>query len=240
MKIAIVDDSDIDLEILKGFALQYCESARLAGSIHTYSNSPSFLENFHPGKYDLVFLDIMMQEIDGISLAREIRKKDSHCFIIFSTSSSDYAIEGFQVRAFDYMVKPISYQRFVETCNLCIEKLPCDNHYIEVKEGRTYTKVLISDILYTDYYNHYIQIHTETSLIRSYMSFGEFQPMLKDYSQFLCCYRNCTVNMDKVNMIEDRNFVLHNGIRVPIAAKMKQEVHKAYRDYLFRRKLRSP
>lgn len=237
MKIAIVDDSDIDLEILKSFALQYCQTARLAGSIHTYNSSPKFLESFRPGMYDLLFLDIMMQEIDGISLAREIRKKDRRCFIIFSTSSADYAVEGFQVRAFDYMVKPVSYQRFVETCSLCIEKLPYENHYIEVKEGRAYTKVLISDILYTDYYNHYIQIHTHDSLIRSYMSFAEFEPMLSDYPQFLCCYRNCTVNMDKVDFMEDRNFVLHNGIRVPIAAKMKKEVHKAYRDYLFRQKL---
>lgn len=237
MKIAIVDDSGIDLEILKSFAVQYCQSARLACSIQTYKSSPSFLESFRPGMFDLLFLDIIMQEIDGISLAREIRKKDRRCFIIFSTSSADYAVEGFQVRAFDYMVKPVSYQRFRETCNLCLEKLPSDTHYIEVKEGRSYTKVLISDILYTDYYNHYIQIHTQTSLIRTYLSFAEFEPMLKEYTQFLCCYRNCTVNMDKVDYMEDRNFVLYNGVRVPIAAKMKHEVHKAYRDFLFRQKL---
>lgn len=237
MKIAIVDDSDIDLEILKSFAGQYCQSAHLAGFIHTFNDSASFLKNFRPGMFDLLFLDIMMKEIDGITLAREIRKRDRQCFIIFSTASADYAVEGFQVRAFDYMVKPVSYQRFKETCDLCIERLPSNNHYIEVKEGRCYTKVLISDILYTDYYNHYIQIHIDSSLIRSYMSFAEFQPMLKDYPQFLYCYRNCTVNMDKVAVMEDRNFLLANGVRVPIAAKMKHEVHKAYRDYLFHKKL---
>lgn len=237
MKIAIVDDSPIDLDILRSFAAKYCASARLAASIQTFSDSGEFLRCFRPGMFDLLFLDIMMNNIDGICLAKEIRKQDERCFIVFSTASEDYAVEGFQVRAFDYMVKPLSYERFRETCDLCIRQLPVDSHYIEIKEGRSYTKILVSDILYTDYYNHYIQIHTETSMIRSYMSFSDFAPMLKPYPQFLCCYRNCTVNMDYVESMEERSFVLKDKTRVPISAKAKNEVHKAYRDYLFQQKL---
>lgn len=237
MKIAIVDDSPIDLDILRSFAAKYCESTCIAASVQTFSDSYEFLKCFCPGMFDLLFLDIMMDNLNGISLAKEIRKRDSRCFIIFSTASEDYAVEGFKVRAFDYMVKPLSYERFRETCDLCIRQLPADTHYIEVKEGRTYTKILVSDILYTDYYNHYIQIHTDTSIIRSYMSFSDFEPMLKPYPQFLCCYRNCTVNMDYIDVMEDRSFILKNKIRVPIAAKLKNDVHKAYREYQFQQKL---
>lgn len=237
MNIAIVDDSNIDLEILQGFAAQYCSDSRLYASIHTFRDSSGFLDSFAPDIYDLIFLDIYIDDMNGISLAKEIRKSDSNCCIVFSTSSADFAVEGFQVRAFDYMLKPISYGRFQETCDLCLEELPERKYYIEVKEGRVYTKILVSDILYTDYYNHYIQIHTTDSMIRSYMSFSEFEPMLADYPQFLCCCRNCTVNLDKVVDVKDRSIILNNGEHVPISAKLKKEVHSKYRDYTFHKKL---
>ena len=105
--------------------------------------------------------------------------------------------------------------------------------YIEIKEGRYYTRILLSDILYTDYSNHYIQIHTADCVIRSYMSFDAFFPMLSPYSNFLWCYRNCMVNLDHIESFGQKEFLLKNGERIPIASARRQEVLQKYADYVF-------
>ena len=95
------------------------------------------------------------------------------------------------------------------------------------------TRILITDIIYVDYHNHYIQVHTDSRVIRSYMSFGEFSPMLSPYRQFLWCYRNCMVNMDYVDTWEDHDFILKNGERLPIFKSQRKEILQAYANYIF-------
>ena len=102
-----------------------------------------------------------------------------------------------------------------------------------MKEGYLMTRILVTDIMYVDYHNHYIQIHTSTCQIRSYMSFGEFAPMLDPYPQFLWCYRNCMVNMDYIESFDSSDFILNTGERLPIAKARKQEITQAYANYIF-------
>lgn len=70
-------------------------------------------------------------------------------------------------------------------------------------------------------------------MIRSYLSFDDFAPMLEPYSQFLWCYRNCMVNMDYIESFDDKDFILNNGERLPIAKARKQDIIQAYADYVF-------
>lgn len=233
MRISIVDDQELERTELHNYVLRYCTENQLHSQIESFDNGESFLSSFTENMYDLIFLDIYMDKINGIELAEAIRQMDTQVQIIFSTSSTSHALEGFRVRATDYMVKPYTYEDLKNTLDYCAAKQSKKAHYIEVKEGRYFTKVLISDIIYTDYYNHYIQIHTSTKVIRSYMSFSDFSPMLECYPQFLSCYRNCLVNMDKVSSFDDNDFLMETGIRIPISRNLKNTVRQAYSDYIF-------
>ena len=233
MNIAIIEDSGQELSLLERCLQSYLSSRQVYRVIDTYTSGEAFLENWPSKSYDLVFLDILMEGISGIEVARKIRETDSECLLIFISSSKEYALQGFEVRAFDYLLKPLSEERFQKTMDLCQNELAKHIRYIEVKESRTLVKIPLNEIIYTDYYNHYIQIHTAARLIRSYQQFDVFSPLLLCYPQFLCCYRNCIVNMDHVDSVDKHDFVMKNGERVPITRGNRNSIYQQYADYQF-------
>lgn len=233
MNIAIIEDSGQELSLLERCLQSYLSSRQVYRVIDTYTSGEAFLENWPSKSYDLVFLDILMEGISGIEVARKIRETDSECLLIFISSSKEYALHGFEVRAFDYLLKPLSEERFQKTMDLCQNELAKHIRYIEVKESRTLVKIPLNEIIYTDYYNHYIQIHTAARLIRSYQQFDVFSPLLLCYPQFLCCYRNCIVNMDHVDSVDKHDFVMENGERVPITRGNRNSIYQQYADYQF-------
>ena len=233
MNIAIIEDSGQELSLLERCLQSYLSSRQVYRVIDTYTSGEAFLENWPSKSYDLVFLDILMEGISGIEVARKIRETDSECLLIFISSSKEYALQGFEVRAFDYLLKPLSEERFQKTMDLCQNELAKHIRYIEVKESRTLVKIPLNEIIYTDYYNHYIQIHTAARLIRSYQQFDVFSPLLLCYPQFLCCYRNCIVNMDHVDSVDKHDFVMENVERVPITRGNRNSIYQQYADYQF-------
>ena len=233
MNIAIIEDSGQELSLLERCLQSYLSSRQVYRVIDTYTSGEAFLENWPSKSYDLVFLDILMEGISGIEVARKIRETDSECLLIFISSSKEYALQGFEVRAFDYLLKPLSEERFQKTMDLCQNELAKHIRYIEVKESRTLVKIPLNEIIYTDYYNHYIQIHTAARLIRSYQQFDVFSPLLLCYPQFLCCYRNCIVNMYHVDSVDKHDFVMENGERVPITLGNRNSIYQQYADYQF-------
>lgn len=233
MEIAIVEDSGFELDQLYSYIQTYFSKRQIFRRVDTYQSGESFLEIWEKRSYDLVFLDILMDRISGIDVARRIRETDKDCLIIFISASKEFALQGFEVRAFDYLVKPLTEERFEQTMELCRSELLKRIRYIEVKESRTMVKVPLHEIIYTDYYNHYIQIHTTDRMIRSYQQFDSFSPLLLCYPQFLCCYRNCIVNMDRIASIDKNDFIMETGERVPIIRNSRHEIYQQYADYQF-------
>lgn len=233
MYIAIVDDSQGDIQYLYDNVCRYCQEHKVHMQIDSFDNEQKFMAALRDREYDLVILDIYMKRINGDRLAQMIRDRYPKCQIIFSTASREHAVRAFKVRAIDYLVKPYSYEEVESALDHFEEVYHRFIHYIELKEGRQYTKILITDIMYVDYHNHYIQVHTTSNVVRSYMPFDKFAPMLQPYCQFLWCYRNCMVNMDYIDSMEEKDFLLTDGKRIPISRALRQEVAQAYADYLF-------
>ena len=233
MTIAIVDDSSKDIALLYEYLCRYCNEHKIHTSIKTFTSERAFLDAFKTEKHDLIFLDIFMQDLNGIQIAKADKKLHPRCQIIFSTSSREHAIKAFRLHALDYLLKPYTYARLEDALN-CYEHAAAKfTHYIELKEGRFQTRILITDIMYVDYHNHYIQVHTPLKVVRSYMSFGDFSPMLSAYGQFLWCYRNCMVNMDYVDSWEDSDFILKNGEHLPIIKSQRKQIIQTYANYIF-------
>lgn len=235
MRIAIIDDSPAEREQLSAYINEYFSSNPIYRQIDIFESGEQFMERWQTGAYDLAFIDIYLTGMTGISVAEEIRKTDTECLLVFATNSADFAIKGFELRASDYLVKPFSYDKFKSSMDYCETALQKRGRYIEVKESRTMVKIRLEDILFTDYFNHYIQIHTKGRVIKSYMKFEVFSPLLLCYPQFLCCYRNCLVNMDKVVSLEKNDFIMESGERVPITRKNRQDIHQEFADYQFKK-----
>ncbi|MBC8535914.1 LytR/AlgR family response regulator transcription factor [Feifania hominis] len=233
MNIAIIDDSSADRQLLEDYIRHYCSAHHMQVHCSPYESGEAFLEQFESALFDVIFLDIYMNGVDGIHVAERIREVDESCLIIFVTTSDHHAVRSYRVRAFDYLVKPYDYPCLEETMDLVSAATHQKYRYIEVKEGRTQTRILLHDILYVDYYNHYVQIHTRQRMVRTYMPFSEFAPLLLGEPQFLCCYRNCIVNLDEVALMDETDFLMTDGIRIPILRRQRAEVRQRYADYTF-------
>lgn len=235
MNIALVDDCEADIKKLWLFIQQSCLENHIFSKIDYFNSGESFLRKIRTSSvsYDIIFLDIYMHEMDGLTTATELRKIDSESLLVFCTYSTTHAVQSYRVRAFDYILKPYTYEQLAEVMLLCQKAIIKLARYIEIKEGRTNIKLLLRSIIYTDYNNHYIYIHAKKRIYKCYQSFAEFSKLLLDYPQFISCYRNCIVNMDEVASMEDQDFLLSNGERMPIARNLRLEVRQQYSDYIF-------
>lgn len=235
MKIAVIDDRAEDRRILGGYIEQYMEQKPVDYELVYFESGEQFMKNFTDKKYAMIFLDIYMKEgeTDGMKIADLIRKKDSDSAIIFSTTSPDFAIKGYLVKAAGYLLKPYTYGQFAETTDMVYGALQTEKRYIEVKEKKLMVRVLLDKIIYCDYDNHYIRIHTRDRIIRSYIPFQKLREMLLDHRQFLCCYRNIIINMDQVHKMETQDFIMSNDEQIPMRRQDKAELRQRYADYVF-------
>lgn len=233
MKFAVIDDSTTDSVLLTKYILAYLQTQTMEADVLVYPNGQEFLDDFTAGKFSVIFLDIYMEKMDGMSVAYQIRTVDKESLLIFVTNSDIHAIESFRVRAFYYLLKPYSMEIFEEMMNLCRNKLSKDSRYIEVKENRTVVRVFLRDILYADMDGHYIQLHTKEQIIRSRMQFTKFVDYFQSERCFIMCYRNILVNMEMIETVCDHDFLLKNGEKIPIQSDRLSKVRQHFADYLF-------
>ncbi len=188
---------------------------------------------------DLLFVDINMPDLNGLDLVRSLTQKPQ---IIFTTAYSEYAIDGFQVDALDYLLKPISYAVFLKAVNKAktwfelkskqSEVIQTTNDYIFVKSEYKLMRILLSEIKYIESANEYIQIHLLndepiTSLIR--LKVIEEQ-LPKD--RFMRVHRSFIVNLDRVKVIERNRIIFDHHTYIPIGDQYR-EIFQAFVDKTF-------
>lgn len=230
--IAVIDDSPTDRQILLEYITRYSKEKHISINIKEFESGEEFLSEFQPTSFDILFLDIYLNGMNGMDIARQVRVLDQDCLLIFSTSSSQHAVQSYSVRAFYYLVKPYLYEQFKHVMSLCDKTLMVQARYIEVKESRVLERIFLRDIIYVDYYKHYVQLHTKVRIIKSYMPFSDVSSELLAYPQFACCYRNLIVNMDEVEALEDAEFTMKNGEIIPIARVQRSHIRQLYADYI--------
>lgn len=232
MKIAIIDDRPADREHLAGLVASYLHIKKMCADVLRYTDGESFLKEFRRGKFAVIFLDILMNGMNGMEVAQRVRERDTDCLLIFVSISNEHALEGYWVKAFHYLMKPYSVQEFIKVMERCCEELDKEIRYIELKEGRILKKVLVRDIWYADMQGHYVQLHTVHGVMKSRLYFDEIEERLQD-QRFVKCYRNIIVNMDQVQALQGMDFILKNGERVPIQKKRYMDVSQIFADYQF-------
>lgn len=182
MRIAVCDDERAVRSMLVEKVQEACQQAAL----HSYSSGRELLA----GKElpDIVFLDIQMPGMDGMETARILRQKNREIIIIFVTAIEEYVFQAFDVGAFHYLVKPFTDQKLVSVLNLAVEQYECrarekmlpdmqqeQRKYIMVKTGGTYTRVIISEIIYAEVMNRKITIHRTDGDIEYYGRMSELE-----------------------------------------------------------------
>lgn len=124
MRIAVVDDEPIYIDLLKSICNEFEIQRELCLDVFSFSSGKAFLDAFEAGAYQIVFMDILMENMDGIDTARKMREQDKSCFLVFLTSSTDFMPEAFSCHAFDYVVKPFTSQRVFQVISDVQKRLP--------------------------------------------------------------------------------------------------------------------
>lgn len=233
MNIAVIDDVPQDLHTIENAICSYYQERQMDTHIFPFSGSDAFWKDYSVGKYDLIFLDIYIDQITGMDIASRLRELGDSSALIFVTSSDSFAVASYDVQAAYYLLKPLDPARLRKALDSIEIKNAQDVRYIEVICDRTPVRVPVKTILYADTFHNAVQLHTDAGVLRTYLTFQKFEELIRDLPCFLSCYRGCLVNMDRISQTTEDGFLLDNQELVQIRKRGANGIKKAYLNYLF-------
>lgn len=222
----LVDDEPLALQLLEKHIAQL-DFFEVAG---TCNNAIKALELLNKQKIDLLFLDIKMPQISGLELLKTLRHPPK---TILTTAYREYALDGFDLDVVDYLLKPVTFDRFFKAIEryLRIEKhaIPdllssSEVQFIYLKSGHKYFKVDTRDVLYAESLKDYVNVHTKERIITSKYKISDLEKEL-DGKGFLRIHRSFIVNLQHVSAFTASDVELHN-IELPIGDSYKALVYK--------------
>lgn len=235
MNCIIIDDEPLAIGIIKS----YCEDIGGLQVIKTFTNPLESIGLIQKEETDLVFLDIEMPQITGIEFVKSIDKKP---LFIFTTAYPEFAIDGFDLNAVDYLVKPIPFPRFVKAINRAKELLSlrkgtanmgnvssasgndkATDQFIFVKSDYGNVKIKLENITHIQGLKDYLKIHVdiEKKPILTLMNFKDIEAKLSS-NNFIRVHRSFIVNINKIHSVQKSKIVIHD-IRIPIGDSYKVE-----------------
>ncbi len=224
IKAIALDDEPLPLRLLKTFAAQ-TEFVDLVATFTSPSEARAYLE---ANDVDLLFLDIHMPDVSGIDFSRNLPRQ---LMVIFTTAFSEFAVEGFNLKAVDYLLKPFEYDRFLQGVERAKEIFDAkssqkDNHlFIRADHGMT--KISFNDILYVEGLNNYIKIvlvNRKPILVR--MSMKEMNDKLAT-NGFMRVHRSYIVPLKNVVAVRNRTVYL-GDTEIPVGINYAKEVKNVF------------
>lgn len=179
---------------------------------------------------DGVILDIELKEMNGMELARNIRKRDEHIPILFVTGYEQYVFEGYEVGAVSYLMKPAKPEKLFLALKRLQEQSRRRKEVLLTNAGDENTRIYQADILYIESDGHYSTIHAKSEIIETKRSISELRGELKE-ENFFMPHRSYLVNVPHVKKITKKLVVMDNGEELPIARGKWEAVNQAYLAY---------
>lgn len=236
LKLAICDDMPQEREALRCFLKSYFAQAGHECDITEYMCGEPLAADYEDGDgvFDLIFLDIYMGEQNGLETAKKIRAHSRTVPIVFLTTSPDFALEGYEVRAMGYLLKPLIPEKAVALLDDFLrEESARSQKSLLLREGARGGRIAYREILYVESQGNVLLVHTPDKTHRLYQTMAEVENELREHS-FLRCHNSFLVNLGQVNTAEKTEFILTDGSRVPIRQRDAKALRDAYFTYLLR------
>ncbi len=223
----IIDDEPLAAELL----LSYAKRISYLNVKGTFNSAIAAMRELREHPVDLIFLDIQMPELSGLEFARILPPQTR---IIFTTAFNQYAIDGYKVNAMDYLLKPISYDDFLQACNKALEYFTSQqihtsnkekaDRFIFVKSEYKLVRINLDDVLYIEGVKDYVKIYFDNGdkPVMSLMNMKRIEESLPS-PEFMRTHRSYIVNMMKVKVI-DRLRIVFDKVYIPISDSYKDEV----------------
>lgn len=236
MRIAIVDDLADERAWLKERLARQLALRGAEAELLEFDSGESFLAAEKKQRFTAAFLDIYMDGMSGMEAAKELRKTDASCLLVFTTTSADHALEGFQVRALHYLVKPFSESELSALLDEMLAKLPRPEPFLAVKVGGSDVRLFYRDMICAEHFAHMINIHTTAGkTLATRQSFKVFTEPLRKDARFFVCGRGVIVNLEHAADFQDAAFCMTDGSRVYVSQELRKSARQAFMEFLLQK-----
>ena len=230
-QIAICDDDQSFIQDLKINLERYAADTGREFCFFEFHDGIELLENYQPD-FDLIFMDIKMEKLNGLKTAEEIRKTDSTVGLFFLTSLSQYVWKGYEYGAINYLLKPMKYGRLkMELDRFFSRYQGREEGYLSFSNDNGKYKVLYKNLRYAETQKRNVLLHFDDQEQVIYKSMKEVASLLEAQRQFARCHASFMVNMAYVKSVENLEAVLTTGERVPISQPKRKKFMAKLADF---------
>ena len=224
-KIAICDDSGADRQFVLNMVRAWASSAGHTVHIDDFPSAESFLFRYaEESDYDILLLDIEMGAMDGVTMAKELRKSNDTVQIIFITGYSDYIAEGYEVAALHYLVKPLDESKLFSVLDRAAEKLQKNEKVLHLELSGEMVRLPVHRIRWAEVSGNYVTIHA----LQDYtvkMTLGQLEKELDE--RFFRVGRSAIVNLTQISRVTKGSIMLTGGGSVPLPRGAYEAVNRA-------------
>lgn len=233
MNVLICDDEHTNLEMLEKHIIEYSEAHCLKADIYATVSSKNILEN--NTAYDLAFLDIQMPDINGITIAKELKERNEKVVIFFVTAFDEYQDEAMDLHAFRFFEKPFDVQRLYASLDKALQYI--DETYIDLflYNGVEDKKILVDDIVYIRRDNRKVILQTKDG--KEYVTRRDLNQWMEELPNtfFYQVHKSFLVNLHYITKNSYSVIWLNDTIEIPVASRKQVAFHKYWFQYLKRR-----
>ncbi len=225
INIAICDDSLIDLQYIKSIVEKWKNKTNLTCKISLFSSAENFLFNYSDFKeYDILLLDIEMKNMDGVTLAKTIRKDNKLVQIIFITGYSDYILDGYDVDALHYLMKPVNSDKLEQVLTKAVSLINKNEKCLKLTIYGQMYRIPLQEITHLEVIQNYVTIYSkEKYTIKK--TLREIEKLLDD--RFFRVSRSVIVNLHYISRVTKHEVVLNNGILLQLPRGMYDALNRA-------------
>lgn len=233
-QIAICDDQLDECNVLRDAIADYSAACGMDCSVTNYGDGKSMIFELEDGiRYDLVFMDIFMDGMSGMEAAHQIRGYDREIQIVFLTVSPDYALESYEVQAFDYLVKPFTAERLQVTMDrfrgIYEEN---EKESIIVSDRGRLIRIALKNIVFMESQHNNLFIYcNDGQVIKTRTRIADVEKELFRRDNFMKTHKSYIINMDFVKSVDDE-FRMDGGFRVPMRVRERRNIKKQYSSYI--------
>ena len=233
MKITILEDETKVSDTIQEYLFSFFQEKQMGvPSITVFNNGYDLLETYSMDT-DVLFMDIQVPGMSGMETAKRIREKDGNVIIVFVTNLSQYAIKGYEVNAFDFILKPIDYNGFSMKLNRILTEYSHlhENYYVNIKNKEGVVRIPLEDLLYIEVVSHNIVFHKSDEEIT-------IRGVLKDYVDdlskhyFCLCNKGYLVNLANVRKVDKIFAFMSDGTKLLISKGKRKEFLEELNKYL--------
>ena len=230
LHIAICDDEESFVRELEEQLTRYAGECSQEIRVTVFYDGSELVNGYDPS-IDLVFLDIQMNRMDGLAAAERIRQMDGEVGIIFLTTLTRYALEGYKYQATNYIIKPMKYARLKAEMDRWMQRRPAKESpsLVVVNDSGRY-RVLLKELKYVETFNRNLLLHTEKESILCYRSMKEMERELAG-SGFVRCHTSYIVNLSYVKGVKKLEIELLDGAQLPISQPKRKEFMEKLTEY---------